>query len=72
MRGALVARPAPNLILVRHESIAGLGMGPMEMMAIVADPAIVDAANVKPGDAVRLAVKQRGDEIVLLRIERLR
>ena len=72
VRGAFVARPAPDLILVRNESIGGLGMGPMELMGIVADPAIVDTAGVKPGDAVRLAVKQRDGDIVLLRIEKLR
>ncbi len=72
VRGSLVARPAPDLILVRHDSIGGLGMGPMELMAVAADPAIVDAAKVKPGDAVRLAVKPRGDTIVLLRIEKIR
>ena len=47
-------------------------MGPMDLMAVAADPAIVDAAKVKPGDAVRLAVKPRADKIVLLRIEKIR
>lgn len=70
VRGVLVARPAPNLILVRHEAVAALGMSAMEMMAVSAEPALVDAARVKPGDAVRLAVKPRDDTLTLLRIEK--
>ena len=72
VRGVLVARPAPDMILVRHEAISALGMAPMELMAIAADPAILDAARVDPGDAVRLAVRSRDAGIVLLRIEKLR
>jgi|ERR671934_1954748 hypothetical protein len=71
VRGTVVARPASNLILVRHEPVAALGMGAMEMMAIFADPARLDAASLSPGDRVRLAVRQKGDEIVLLRVEKL-
>jgi hypothetical protein len=43
----------------------------MEMMAIFADPDRLDAAALRPGDRVRLAVRQKGDEIVLLRAEKL-
>jgi hypothetical protein len=66
-----VARPASNLILVRHEAAAALGMGAMEMMAISADPGQLDAASLAPGTRVRLAVRQKGDEIILLRVEKL-
>ncbi len=72
VRGTLVARPAPDLILVRHDAIEALGMGPMELMAIVADPAQLDRASLHPGDRLRLAVRQREDRIVLLRVEKLR
>jgi Cu/Ag efflux protein CusF len=72
VRGELVARPAPTLILVRHDAVGALGMSAMEMMAVVADPALVDAAGVKPGDRVRMAVRPRGDDLVLLRIDRMR
>jgi len=58
------------MILVRHEAIAALGMSAMELMAIDADPALLDAVAPKPGDRVRLAVRRRDDRIVLLRIER--
>jgi Cu/Ag efflux protein CusF len=60
------------MILVRHDPSAGLGMGAMEMMAVVGDPAMLDRANVRPGDRVRLAVKPVGDEVRLLRIEKTR
>jgi Cu/Ag efflux protein CusF len=71
VRGAIVARPAVNLLVVRHDAVAALGMAPMELMAILVDPAVVDAAGVQPGDRVRLAVRRRNDELTLLRIERL-
>lgn len=45
-------------------------MAPMEMMAISADPVLVDASGTRPGDRVRLVVRRRNDEVVLLRIER--
>ena len=71
VRGAIVARPASNLIVVRHEAVAGLGMAPMELMAVFSDPALLDGAAVEPGDRVRLAVRRKGDELTMLRIERL-
>jgi Cu/Ag efflux protein CusF len=71
VRGAIVARPASNLILVRHEAVAALGMAPMELMAVFSDPALLDRADVKPGDRVRLAVRRKNDDLTLLRIEKL-
>jgi len=72
VRGTLVARPAANLLLVQHEDIAGLGMRAMELMAVFADPAVVDRASVSPGQRVRLAVRP-GDknELQLVWIEKL-
>ena len=67
-----MARPAPGLILVRHDAVSSLGMAPMELMAVVADTSLVDAVHVVPGDAVRLAVKPRDQELVLVRIEKVR
>ncbi len=72
VRGVLVARVAPGMILVRHDAVAGLGMDRMELMAVIADPDLLDRAGVKPGDAVRLAVKPHGDDVRLLRIEKQR
>ena len=71
VRGAIVARPASNLILVRHEAVAALGMAPMDLMAVFSDPALLDRANVNPGDRVRLAVRRKNDDLTLLRIEKL-
>ncbi|MBI3636339.1 MAG: copper-binding protein [Candidatus Rokubacteria bacterium] len=70
VKGEVVARPSGGLLLVRHEEVRGLGMRAMEMMAVTADPALLDGAGITPGDRVRLAVRPRGDEIVLLRIEK--
>jgi len=70
VRGTIVARPAPNLMIVRHDEIPALGMRAMELMTIVADPSIVDRAGVEPGARVRLAVRQRENELILLWIER--
>ena len=71
VRGVLVARPASDLIVVRHEPVAGLGMGAMELMAISAEPALLDPVSPKAGDRLKLAVRQRDDRLVLIRIERL-
>ncbi|PYN17733.1 MAG: hypothetical protein DME05_03555 [Candidatus Rokuibacteriota bacterium] len=71
VHGVLVARPTPDLIVVRHEPVAGLGMGAMELMAVSAEPALLDPLAPKAGDRVKLAVRQRDDRLILLRIERL-
>jgi bifunctional DNA-binding transcriptional regulator/antitoxin component of YhaV-PrlF toxin-antitoxin module len=39
-------------------------------MAVSVTPAQVDPLGLKPGDRVRLAVRQDGDRLVLLRVER--
>ena len=70
MRGEVVARPSADLLLVRHEAIAALGMKAMELMAVFGEPAQLDAAAVRPGDRVRLAVRQLNDRLVLVRIQK--
>jgi hypothetical protein len=70
--GAFVARPAPGLVLIRHDAVAPLGMGPMDLMAVSGDPAVIDAAGLVAGDRVRLAVKPEGDQFRLVRLERVR
>lgn len=70
VQGEFVARAAPHLILVRHEIIAPLGMSAMEQMAVSVTPAQVDPLNLELGDRVRLVVRQEGDELRLVRIER--
>ena len=71
VRGEIVARPASNLIFVRHDALAALGMASMELMAVLADPALLDAAGLHPGDRVRLAVRRHNDDLTLFRIEKL-
>jgi hypothetical protein len=70
VRGEVVARAAPDLLLIRHQPVTALGMGAMEMMAVRGAPEKLDAARLSPGDRVRLAVRPRGDEIVLVWVER--
>ena len=70
VRGEIVARPAANLILVRHDAAPALGMASMELMAVFSDPALLDTAGVTPGDRVRLAVRRKGEELTLLRVEK--
>ena len=65
VQGEFVAS-APGVLLVRHPAMAALGMGPMETMAIIAAPEQFAALDLKPGDRVRLAVRPRGDDLVLL------
>jgi hypothetical protein len=72
VRGVVVARPSPAMLLVRHEAVAALGMAAMDTMAVIGEPATIDAAGVRDGDAVRLAVRQVGAEVRLIRIERVR
>lgn len=71
VRGEIVARPASNLIIVRHEAAPALAMAPMELMAIFAEPVLLDGANIAPGTRVRLAVRRKNDELTLIRIEKL-
>lgn len=71
VRGQITARPAANLILVRHDAVPALGMTPMELMAVFSDPALLDAAGVGPGDRVRLAVRRQDNDLILLRIEKI-
>jgi hypothetical protein len=71
VRGEVVARAAPDLILIRHQPVSGLGMGAMEMMAVHGSPAALDSAGLTPGQRVRLAVRQDGDALALVWIERV-
>jgi Cu/Ag efflux protein CusF len=70
VQGQVVTRAGPNLLLVRHEAIAVLGMSAMDTMAITIPPDLVSSLDVKPGDRVRLTVRPRDDELVLVRIEK--
>jgi hypothetical protein len=70
VRGEIVARAAPDLLLVRHEAVAGLGMSAMETMAVRVAPSQLAGLRLEPGTPVRLAVRPEGDDLVLVWIER--
>jgi Cu/Ag efflux protein CusF len=70
--GEFVARPAANLILIRHEPVQALGMGAMELMAIFGEPDRIEAAALAPGDRVRLAVRPVDSQLTLIRIAKVR
>jgi Cu/Ag efflux protein CusF len=72
LRGEVVARAAADLLLIRHQPVTALGMGAMETMAVRGAPATLDAARLSPGDRVRLAVRQQGDDLVVVWVERER
>jgi hypothetical protein len=72
VRGEVVARAAADLLLIRHQPVGALGMGAMEMMAVHGAPEMLDAARLSRGDRVRLAVRTRGDDVVLVWVERER
>jgi len=42
----------------------------MDLMAISASPALLDPVGPTPGERVKLAVRQQGDKLVLIRIEK--
>jgi|SRR5262245_42602816 len=70
VRGEVVARAGPDLLLIRHQAVTALGMASMEMMAVRSAPALLDEAQLSRGDRVRLAVRPRGEEIHLVWIKR--
>jgi transcription termination factor Rho len=45
-------------------------MSAMEEMAVFVTPSQVDLLALRPGDRVRLAVRQEGERLVLVRIAR--
>jgi len=71
VRGTIVSRPAPDMLLVRHDPVSALGMNAMDLMAVSAAPSLLDPVGPKPGDRVKLAVRQRDDQLILIRIEKL-
>ena len=66
------ARAGDTAILVRHEAIPALSMGSMELMAFdLESKALLDQAGLKPGDRVRLTIRQTPDRLLVVRIDRL-
>lgn len=71
VKGEVVARAAPALLIIRHEALSTLGMAAMELMTVEGEPAIFDATPLVAGDRVRLAVRAEGDRVRVLWIEKL-
>jgi hypothetical protein len=46
-------------------------MREMELMAVFAEPAMVDRSGVQPGQRVRLGVRAKDAELTLLWVEKL-
>src|SRR3970282_1892154 len=66
------ARAGDTAILVRHEAAPALSMGSMELMAFdLESKALLDQAGLKPGDRVRLTIRQTPDRLLVVRIDRL-
>jgi len=70
VQGEVLNRAAPDLLIVRHEAISGLGMTAMETMAVTVTPEQVAPLDLKSGDRVRLAVRPSGNDLVLVWIKR--
>jgi len=66
------ARAGATAILVGHEAIPTLSMGSMELMAFdVESKVLLDQAGLKPGDHVRLTIRQTADRILVVKVDRL-
>jgi Cu/Ag efflux protein CusF len=66
------ARTGDTAILVGHEAVPALSMGSMELMAFdVESKALLDQAGLKPGDRVRLTIRQVPDRLLVVKIEKL-
>jgi len=70
VQGEVLNRAAPDLLIVRHEAISGLGMTAMETMAVTVTPEQLTPLDLKAGDRVRLAVRPSGNDLILVWIKR--
>ena len=71
--GVFESRGGETMMLVRHEAVPGL-MPEMRSMVFVAESRdLLDTAALHPGDRVRLTVRQKGpNDLVVLEIRKLR
>ena len=66
------SRAGDTAILVGHEAVPVLSMGSMELMAFdVESKALLDQGGLKPGDRVRLTIRQTPDRLLVVRIDKL-
>jgi len=70
--GIFEGRGPDALMLVKHDAVPGF-MDQMQSMALYAEtPALLDAADLRPGDRVRLTVRQERDRLVAVEIQKVR
>jgi hypothetical protein len=70
--GIFEGRGPDALMLVKHDAVPGF-MDQMQSMALYAEtPALLDAAVLRPGDRVRLTVRQERDRLVAVEIQKVR
>jgi len=70
--GVFEGRGSDTLMLVKHDAVPGF-MDEMLSMALYAEsPALLDAADLRRGDRVRLTVRQEKDRLVAVEIQKIR
>ncbi|MBI4588310.1 MAG: copper-binding protein [Candidatus Rokubacteria bacterium] len=66
------ARADDTTILIQHEAAPALAMGSMELMSFdVESKALLDQAGLKPGDRVRLTIRQIPHGLIVVKIDRI-
>jgi len=70
--GVFEARGPDALMLVKHDAVPGF-MDEMQSMALYAEtPGLLDAADLRRGDRVRITVRQERDRLVAVQIQKIR
>lgn len=72
MTGVYAARAGDQMILVRHEAVAGL-MDDMESMLFFTESReMIDRAGLVPGDRVWLTVRKTPDRLLIVEIRKIK
>jgi putative alpha-1,2-mannosidase len=70
--GVFETRAGDTLILVKHDAVPGL-MQEMGSMALFAESReMLDRAELRPGERVRLTVRQLPDRLLIVEIQKVR
>lgn len=70
--GVFEARGPDTLMLVKHDAVPGF-MDEMQSMALYAEtPGLLESAELRRGDRVRLTVRQEKDRLVAVEIQKIR
>lgn len=60
---------AKGTVLIKHGDLKELGMGPMTMGFKLKDAAL--GAGLKAGDKIKFSAEQKGEELIVTRIQKL-